>query len=94
MGSCHPDFRVASRARPALPAVGPAGEGWAAIDAVSVDDILESPFTHVQSIDGALHEAWAYASVDVFTAVNDAAAASPGPEGSAELDRALKLLSP
>ena len=81
-----------ARARPALPAVGPAGDGMAAIDAVSVDDILESPFAHVQSIDSAQHEAWAHASVDVFTAISDAAAAAPGPEGSAELDRALKWL--
>ena len=69
--------------------LGHAGEGWAVIDCVLVEDILESPFSHVTQIDDALHEAWAHATVDVLEAVRDAS----GPaEGNPALDRALKWL--
>ena len=41
------------RAQPEFPAPSAAGEGFAAIDATSVDDILESPFAHVREIDSS-----------------------------------------
>ena len=59
---------------------------------MSVDEILESPFAHVQSIDSALHEAWAHATVDVFEEVQRTASLPAGPEGNPDLDRALKWL--
>ena len=81
------------RARPPMPApsreVADAGSGWDAIDAVSVDDVIECPFAHVQSIDNAHHVSWACATVDVYTAVIDAFNVG-GTEGNTALDRALK----
>ena len=80
------------RAEPPWPATSAAGaDGFAAIDDISVDEILESPFAHVRDLESRHHELWAHVNVDVFSAIEDAWNRSPDVEGNADLDRALKM---